>query len=131
MRQSARESQKMVQYFLTISEMEKTYADHLNKSVGYLSDIKKDYQDFGKGYLDMCGHLERYERDLISHRQMSAKAIKQTIDETLGGVFKTQIQKIDTFTSKINKLIKRITAEEKTCEKVFAIFSSMLAEAEI
>lgn len=53
MKQSARESQKMVQYFLTVADMEKSYADHLNKSVGYLADIKKNYQDFGKGYLDM------------------------------------------------------------------------------
>ena len=131
MRQSARESQKMVQYFLTMSEMEKTYADHLNKSVGYLTDIKKNYQDFGKGYLDMCGHLEKYERDLISHRQMSSKAIKQTIDDTLGGVFKNQVQKIDGFTAKISKLLKKITAEEKACDKVFNVFTSMLAEAEI
>ena len=53
LKQSARESQKMIQYFLTLSEMEKSYSDHLSKNIGYLTDIKKNYQNYGQGYKDL------------------------------------------------------------------------------
>ena len=116
---------------MTLSDMEKSYADHLQKSIGYLSDIKKNYQNFGKGYHDMCNGMEVYEMENIKERKFFSKTIKQIIEEKLGAIFKTQIKKIELFSIKINRILKKLASEEKISEKAFSNFTTMLTEAEI
>jgi hypothetical protein len=131
MKQSARESQKIVQYFISIAEMEKSYNENITKNIKYLSEIKQCYQNYGKGYLDLCDGIEMYEKSVAQDHLFASKEIKQLVDETLGALFKKQISKIEEFTIKVNKLFKKLTGDEKECEKAYQNFTNMLIEAEI
>jgi hypothetical protein len=131
MKQSARESQKIVQYFLSVSEMERDYSENIDRNIKYMADIKQCYQNYGKGYLDLCDGVETYEKSVAQDHLFASKEIKQLVDETLGALFKKQIQKIEEFTLKVSKLFKKLLIDEKECDKAYQNFTNMLSEAEV
>lgn len=131
MRISARESQKMIQFFLAISDQEKQLSETLTKSIAYMSDVKKTYQTCGKGLYDLCEGIEAYETRRAKDRLYASKLIREIVDETLGAIFKQQVSKIEEFQNKIQKIGKKLAHKEKECEKSYQNFTTMLEEAEI
>lgn len=127
---SARESQKMIQYFLSIADQERHYSEFVNKNITYLAEIKNNYQNCGKAVHELCEAIETYESNVAKDKLHASKVIKQIIDETLGSIFKEQLKKVDEFTSKFNKDMKKLVYEEKDNEKAYNNFTSMLEEAE-
>lgn len=127
---SARESQKIIQYFLARIDWEKSYSDNILKNITYMAEVKQTYQNCGKGLFDLCEGIEAYENNIAKDKLQASKAIKQIIDETLGAVFKEQIRKTDEFVHKVNKIFRKLGQEEKDTEKAYQGFTNMLEEAE-
>ena len=91
---SAKETQKIIQYFLQIAEHEKTYSELIKKNSVFLAEIKLTYQNNGQGLMSIYENMETYESNISKDKLFASKVIKEIVDETLGKVFKEMIKKV-------------------------------------
>lgn len=91
---SARETQKIIQYFLQIADQEKTYAEMIKKNSAFFAEIKLGYQNTGQGLMSIYENMENYESSISKDKLFASKTIKEIVDETIGKVFKEMIKKV-------------------------------------
>ena len=94
LKNSARESQKIIQYFLQIADQERIYSEMIKRSSTFLAEIKLTYQNNGQGLMSIYENIENYESSISKDRLFASKAIKEIVDETIGKVFKEIIKKV-------------------------------------
>lgn len=94
LKNSARESQKIIQYFLQIADQERIYSEMIKRSSTFLAEIKLTYQNNGQGLMSIYENMENYESSISKDRLFASKAIKEIVDETIGKVFKEIIKKV-------------------------------------
>ena len=97
LKNSARESQKIIQYFLQIADQERIYSEMIKRSSTFLAEIKLTYQNNGQGLMSIYENIENYESSISKDRLFASKAIKEIVDETIGKVFKEIIKKVSRY----------------------------------
>lgn len=102
LKNSARESQKIIQYFLQIADQERIYSEMIKRSSTFLAEIKLTYQNNGQGLMSIYENMENYESSISKDRLFASKAIKEIVDETIGKVFKEIIKKVSRHTFQVH-----------------------------
>ena len=104
LKSSADEYFKIIQYFLLISEQEKQLSKLFLKNCSYMTEIKKNYQDSGTEFFNLCDGIESYEINYAKERQNIAKTIKDSVD---GAIYKEINTKVQKFEDSVNKKLKK------------------------
>jgi len=113
-----------------IADQERAYSEFIRKNCACISEIKQTYQVNGQEFYQLWEGIENYEINTAKEKNNAAKVIKETIDDTIGWIFKELTTKADKFAATVLKKVKRLHLEEKEWEKAYQNFTTMLEEAE-